>query len=95
MIHEYYATGITLDEIAEQLNMTPEYVGTLFRKEMGVTFSTYIKNHRINKAKELLCSTSLKLYEVAEQVGYFDPKYFSRVFKETTGMLPNDYRKAH
>lgn len=95
IIHEFYSTGITLDEIAEQLNMTPEYVGTLFRKEMGVTYSTYIKNYRMNKAKELLCGTNMKLYEVAEQVGYVDPKYFSRVFKETTGMLPNEYRKSH
>lgn len=95
MIHEYYGTGITLDEIAERLNMTPEYVGTLFHKEMGVNFSTYIKNYRINKAKELLCGSNMKLYEVAEQVGYVDPKYFSRVFKEATGMLPGDYRKSH
>lgn len=95
MIHEYYMTGITLDEIAERMHLTPEYVGTLFHKELGVTFSTYIKNLRIAKAKELLCGSNLKLYEIAEQVGYSDPKYFGKVFKEATGMLPNEYRKTH
>jgi len=94
MINEFYHAGITLDEIASRLNITPEYLGTQFRKETGVTFSTYIKNFRIQKAKELLIGTSLKLYEIADRVGYSDPKYFSKVFKETTGQLPADYRKA-
>ncbi|MCR5474615.1 MAG: response regulator [Lachnospiraceae bacterium] len=94
MISEFYQTGITLDEIASRLNITPEYLGTRFHKETGVTFSTYIKNYRIQKAKELLIGTSLKLYEIADRVGYSDPKYFSKVFRDTTGQLPGDYRKA-
>ncbi len=94
LVHEFYSTGITLDEIAERMHMTPEYIGTLFHKEVGVTFSSYIKNLRMNKAKELLCSTSLKFYEISEQIGYTDPKYFSRVFKETCGQLPGEYRKT-
>lgn len=95
MIHEYYQTGIMLEEIADKLNITPEYLGNQFHKEMGVTFSTYMKNYRIGKAKELLLKTPLKLYEIAEKVGYADAKYFSRVFRETTGQLPADYRKTH
>ncbi|MBP3476104.1 MAG: helix-turn-helix transcriptional regulator [Lachnospiraceae bacterium] len=95
MIHEFYQTGITLEEISVRLNMTPEYIGTLFHKEMGITFSAYMKSYRINKAKELLCGTQYKLYEIAERVGYHDPKYFSKVFKEITGQLPTDYRKTY
>ena len=95
MISEFYNVGITLDEIASRLNITPEYLGTQFHKETGVTFSAYIKNFRIQKAKELLIGTSLKLYEIADRVGYSDPKYFSKVFKETTGQLPADYRKSY
>ena len=94
MISEFYHTGITLDEIASRLDITPEYLGTLFHRETGVTFSTYIKDFRIRKAKELLIGTSLKLYEIADRVGYSDPKYFSKVFRDTTGQLPADYRKA-
>ena len=93
MIHEFYRTGITLEEIGNRLNMTPEYLGTLFHRETGTTFSSYVKTYRISKAKELLVGTNLKLYEVAEKVGYSDPKYFSRVFKEITGQLPVEYRR--
>ena len=95
MIQEFYATGITLDEIAEKLHITPEYLGTQFHREVGVTFSAYIKKLRMAKAKELLIGTQLKLYEIAEKVGYTDSKYFSKVFKETFGQLPADYRKTH
>lgn len=95
MIHEFYQSGITLEEIGSKLNITPEYLGTLFHREMGVTFSTYMKNYRIGKAKELLCGTQMKLYEIAERVGYSDPKYFSKVFKEVTGQLPTEYRKTY
>ncbi len=95
MIHEYYQTGITLEDISRKLNVTSEYLGTLFHKEVGVTFSTYMKNCRIDKAKELLCGTELKLGEIAKQVGYTDPKYFSKVFKDVTGMLPTEYRRFY
>ncbi len=95
LIQEFYQSGITLDEIAAKLNMTPEYLGTRFHKEVGVTFSTYIKNYRMSKAKGMLIGTSMKLYEIAAKTGYSDPKYFSRVFKEATGQLPAEYRKTH
>lgn len=95
LIHEFYQSGITLEEIGNRLNMTPEYLGTLFHREEGVTFSTYLKNYRISKARELLCGTNLKLYEIAEKSGYSDPKYFSKVFKEVTGLLPTNYRKTY
>lgn len=95
MIREFYYMGITLDEIASKLNITPEYLGTQFHKEMGINFSTYIKGIRIKKAKELLIGSNMKLYEIAEKVGYGDAKYFSRVFKEFTGQLPGEYRKTN
>lgn len=95
LIREFYQSGITLDEIAAKMKVTPEYLSTRFHRETGVTFSNYIKNYRLTKAKELLIGTDLKLYEIADQVGYADAKYFSRVFRETTGQLPADYRKTH
>jgi len=96
MIKEFYQNGITLDEIASKLNITPEYLGTQFHKEVGVNFSTYIRDFRINKAKVLLIGTQMKMYEIAEQVGYANnPKYFSRMFKEHVGQLPDEFRKAH
>ncbi len=95
MVDEFYRDGITLEQIAARLNITPEYLGSLFNKEVGVNFSTYIKEFRIKKAKELLISKELKTYEVADKVGYPDPKYFCRVFKEATGFTPGEYQKTY
>lgn len=95
LIHEFYSTGITLEEIAQKLNLTPEYLSGQFHKDTGETFSAYMRKYRIGKAKELLIGTQLKLNQVAEQVGYADPKYFSQVFKKCTGQLPAEYRRAN
>lgn len=95
MIHEFYADGITLSEIAERLNLTQEYLGTQFHRELGENFSTYIRNYRLAKAKELLIGTQLRQYEIAEKVGYADAKYFARVFRECVGMSPAEYRKSN
>lgn len=95
MIHEFYADGITLNEIADRLNLTQEYLGAQFHRELGENFSTYIRNYRLSKAKELLIGTQLKQYEISEKVGYTDAKYFARVFKECVGMSPAEYRKSH
>lgn len=94
LIHEYYKDGITLDEIAGRLNITPEYLSAQFQKEVGLNFSTYIRNYRIGKAKQLLVGSNMKVYEVAGEVGYQDSKYFSRVFRQVTGQKPDEYRKA-
>lgn len=94
MIREFYADGITLGEIAARLSMSQEYLGTQFHKEVGEPFSVYIRNVRMAKAKELLIGTQLKQYEIAQRVGYADPKYFARVFRECEGMGPAEYRKS-
>ena len=94
LIHEFYSDGITLEEIAHKLGITPEYLSTQFRKETGNTFSNYIRDYRIKKSKELLLGTQLKLHQISAQIGYSDPKYFSQVFKKVVGQLPADYRKT-
>ena len=77
------------------LNLTQEYLGTQFHKELGENFSTYIRNYRLAKAKEMLIGTQLRQYEITEKVGYADAKYFARVFKECVGMSPAEYRKSN
>ena len=94
-IREYYDQGITLEEIAEKLHVTEEYLSTQFRKETGRTFTETIRGYRIERIKELLTATNWKLTKIAELAGYTDPKYMSRVFKEETGMLPLEYRKTN
>lgn len=94
MIHECYASGITLEEIAQKLCVTAEYLSQQFHREVGVNYSAYVRALRIDKAKELLRTTDLRVYEIAGRVGYPDAKYFSRVFKATTGFMPYAYRTA-
>lgn len=95
LIQEHYNEGITLDEIARKLFVSEEYLSTQFKKETGVTFSETIRKFRIEKVKELLLNSSLKLNQIAEMTGYADPKYMSKVFKEEVGVLPAEYRKIH
>jgi two-component system, response regulator YesN len=94
-IKEYYNDKVSLEEIADGMNITPEYLSRLFTKELRKSFSDYLKEFRINKAKELLTGKKMKIYEVAEQVGYSDSKYFCKVFKEFTGMAPKEYMKFY
>jgi len=95
MVEEYYKSGITLKEVANKLGLSPDYISVRFTSDLGVNFSTYIKNYRLGKAKKLLIGTELRIYEIAHGAGYPDAKYFSRIFKETEGILPLDYRKKY
>jgi len=92
IVEEYYHQGITLWELADKMHVTPEHVSAQFVKELGMNFSMYIRTFRMQKAKELLINTDLKLYQIAEMIGYSSARYFGRVFKETEGMLPSEYR---
>ncbi|GGG83271.1 response regulator transcription factor [Paenibacillus radicis (ex Gao et al. 2016)] len=95
ILQERYQDGVTLEEIAAELHITPEYLSGLFTREAGRNFTAFLKEHRIRKAKELLLESGLKMFEIAQQVGYPDPKYFSRVFKEMTGLSPAEYQKLN
>ncbi len=95
IIHNEYIQGISLEEVANRLNITNEYLSMLFTKETGRNFTAYLKEYRVVKAKELLLNTDLKTYEISERVGYSDPKYFSRVFKEVTGFSPVEYQRIN
>lgn len=92
-IREHYQEGLTQEEVASVLEITPEYLSTLFNREMGINFSVFLKQFRISHAKRLLKGTDMKVYEIAGAVGYSDPKYFQRVFKEEIGVSPGEYRQ--
>ena len=93
MIRKYYNQGITLEETARKLFVSEEYLSAQFKKQTGNTFTETVRKYRIEKVKELLVETHLKMNQIAELSGYSDPKYMSRVFKEEVGMLPTEYRK--
>jgi two-component system response regulator YesN len=64
----------------------------LFKKETGEGFVEYVTKFRVEKAKALLKNADLKAVEVGPMVGFSDPKYFSKVFKKTTGMTPSEFK---
>lgn len=95
MIEEYYSQGITLEELAQKLCVSEEYLSSQFKKETGASFTETIRKYRIDKVKELLLHSNLKLNQIADMVGYTDPKYMSKVFREEVGMLPAQFRKVN
>jgi AraC-like DNA-binding protein/mannose-6-phosphate isomerase-like protein (cupin superfamily) len=92
-IHEHYARDFDIDELASQVAVSPSYLFRLFKKKMHVTPMHYRNIVRIDKAKLLLADQALTVDDVAERVGYEDPKYFSRVFRDLAGVSPSVYRK--
>lgn len=88
-----YSSIESLTEVADYVNINADYFCRLFKAETGTTFNSYLTNYRIQKAIELLANTDLKVYEVAEKVGYSNLSYFSRVFKKVTGVNPFFYSK--
>jgi two-component system response regulator YesN len=94
-MHENYMVNIGIGQIAERLNITPNYLSTLFHKKTGINFLTYLKKIRMLKAKELLTDPHIQVHQVAEQVGYFSPRHFARLFVEHYGCLPSEYRDKH
>ena len=87
-----YDQDFSLDDLAEHLCLTPSYVSRLFKMEIGRNFKEYLTQYRIKKAKKLLLSSTMKVYEIADQVGFKEQHYFSNVFKKNQGCSPQQYR---
>lgn len=87
-----YNKNITLKDIADEVFLSQNYLSELFKKEIGQGFYEFLSSYRIKKAKEILITTNLKIYEISESVGYNDAISFGRAFKKITGTTPNHYR---
>jgi two-component system response regulator YesN len=88
----YTDSELSLNEVASHVNLSASHFSVIFSQEAGQTFKEYLIESRINKAKELLRMTSLRSADIAYQVGYSDPHYFSSVFKKNTGFTPMEFR---
>lgn len=91
-IQEHYNEPLSLKEVAEHVYLNIWYFSDLFKREVGKSFTDFIIDLRIQKAKELLKNKKLKLYQLAYEVGINEPSYFSQLFKRVTGMSPKEYR---
>lgn len=92
-IQQNYKNDISLSEVADVVHLSMMYFGRLFKQETGKTFTDYLTYLRIEKAKQMIKSSSRKIFEVSKSVGYINDKYFTRIFKKITGMTPLEYRK--
>lgn len=93
IIEEKYNQNITLDEITRAVAVSKNYFCYLFKKEVGMSLWNYLTQVRLEKAKKLLKETDMKTYEIAFNVGYDNPSYFSKIFKKIEKMTPNEYRE--
>ena len=92
-IDEHYRSeDISLNRVAKEVDLSPNYLSAVFSQEMGTTFVEYLTAKRMEKARELLRSSDLRSGEIAAAVGYKDSHYFSFLFKKTQGCTPRDYR---
>jgi len=85
--------NITLKEIARTLHFNSSYLGQKFKEHENMTFHEYLLRQRMEKAKALLAHTRMKIYEIANEVGYSDLDWFYKKFKSYTGVSANQYRK--
>lgn len=92
-IGQNLASNVTLRDAANHFSFSPNHLGYLFKEGTGMNFSDYVIGVRLKRAKKLLRDPKMKIYEVAEQVGYRNLAYFSKQFRETFGMTPGEYRK--
>ena len=93
-IEEHYKdSDVTLNSVCSYLAMSTSYFSSIFKNYTGETFIEALTRKRVEKAKFLLENTSRKNYEIACDVGYSDPHYFSNIFKKATGMTPTEYAR--
>ncbi|MCR5755988.1 MAG: response regulator [Acetatifactor sp.] len=93
-IEEHYRDQITLNDIADYVELNASYFSNLFKVETGMNFSEYLLNIRMEHAKKLLRDPKIKVYEIGNMVGYEDAVSFGRAFKKKYDMSPKDYRNS-
>lgn len=92
-LEQHYMEPLSLAGVAEVMGLHPNYFSALFKQNVQKTYSQYLRQLRINEAKRLMGTTTLKLYEIAEAVGYHDNAHFYKAFKSVTGVSPVEYRR--
>jgi len=90
----YGRHSLTLEETAGAMKLSPGYLSRVLKQQTGLSFVDYLTRLRATKAAQLMLDPSVKIYEVAESVGFASQHYFSRAFKRVLGLAPVDYRKG-
>jgi two-component system response regulator YesN len=90
-IDGHFNEDLSIQKVAEEVHLSSNYFSHIFKKYKGQSFTDYLNNIRIQKAKKLLAENLYKIYEISDMVGYSDYKYFSSVFKKIEGISPSEY----
>lgn len=90
----YEESDISIGKVCQHLHISTGYFSSIFKKEMKMTFVSYLLQIRLEAAKEMLRSTELKAFEIAERIGFADPNYFSFCFRKKYGQSPKEYKNS-
>lgn len=90
--NQLHDANLSLNKIANDLNLSPSYISVIFRNSSGENISTYITRTRLEKAQCLLKNAHLSIYDIANKLGYIDSNYFAKVFKQKYDITPSQYR---
>ncbi|KQN97714.1 response regulator transcription factor [Paenibacillus sp. Leaf72] len=93
-IQTHIGEKIAMDEMAHRLNLNPSHFSRIFKQETGETFVEFVTRTKMEKAKELLNQSDMTVVEIAEQLGYEHTSYFIKLFRNASGMSPNEFRKS-
>lgn len=92
-IRSHYDRGLTLEDIAESVYLSPYYISRIFKEEQGITVMDYLTKVRIEEAKKLLRNPKYNIDDISVKLGYSDPSYFSKVFRRYVGLSPSQFRQ--
>lgn len=93
-IQANYYNNLNINHISEKLEVTSSYLSKILKKETGLSFIDFLTNTRIEKATQIMKDQSVKIYDVAELVGYSNQHYFCRAFKKIMGVSPTEYKRG-
>ncbi len=94
-IETNFDSQLNLAEVAGKVGLSSSYFSRSFKKKFGISFSDYLNQLRLDKARRLLRNSRKNISEIAAETGYNDSNYFSKVFKKETGLAPTEYRQSH
>jgi YesN/AraC family two-component response regulator len=94
-INEHFNQPLSLKQLADIAGLSPNYFHKIFSEVMKVTPNDYIASIRLNKAKELLLTTNLQIYNISDQCGFNNVSYFGYLFKKSFHATPIDFRNRH
>ena len=94
-VYDNIEEGISLRMVADQLGISADYAGRIFKRRTDIHFATFVMEMKMERGKELLVKTKLRNYEISSRLGYSNPDYFRQLFKAYTGVTPTEYRNSH